>query len=141
MGVVLVVEDDPLNASLAQAVLSRDGHRVLMAADGPTALDMACRWQPDLVLLDVSLLGPMTGLDVCRALRADPATATIAVLMLSGWAFTSDIEAASAAGADAYIAKPFSNADLRARVHELIDHATSRARSRSDATGEAPQGC
>jgi CheY-like chemotaxis protein len=126
MGVVLVVEDNPTNAVLAEAVLGRAGHRVLMSADGPTALDIARRRVPDLVLLDVSLAGSMSGLDVCRALRADPATAGIAVLMLSGWAFESDIAAGHAAGADGYLAKPFSNAALCERVQELIDRAPAR---------------
>jgi len=108
-------------------VLSRDGHRVLMASEGATALDMARRWLPDAVLLDVSLLGPMTGLDVCRALRADPATAGIAILMLSGWAFESDVAAGHAAGADGYLAKPFGNAELRTRVQELIDRTPAHS--------------
>ena len=121
MGLVLVVEDDPTNAVLAGAVLSRAGHHVLMAVDGTTALDIAQRRLPDLVLLDVSLAGDMSGLDVCRALRADPATATVPVLMLSGWA------AGQAAGADGYITKPFSNAELQHRVRQLIDQAHARA--------------
>jgi DNA-binding response OmpR family regulator len=111
---------------LAEAVLGRAGHRVLMCADGPTALDIARRRVPDVVLLDVSLAGSMAGLEVCRALRADPATAAIAVLMLSGWAFESDVAAGHEAGADGYLAKPFSNVELRERAQELVDRAAAR---------------
>lgn len=118
---VLVVEDDPANAVLVETVLTRAGHRVLMTSEGASALDIARRWIPDLVLLDVSLAGSITGFEVCRALRADPATAAIGVLMLSGWAFESDIEAGHAAGADGYLAKPFNTVELRTRVQELID--------------------
>ncbi len=133
MGFVLVVEDDPANATLAEAVLSRAGHRVLHAADGVAALEIARRRSPDLILLDVSLPGALSGLDVCRALRADPATARIAVLMLSGWAFDSDVQAGRAAGADGYLAKPFLAADLRAHVQELLDRASAPAPARHQA--------
>jgi len=57
-------------------------------------------------------------------LRADAAMAGVAVLMLSGWAFDSDVQAGQAAGADGYLAKPFLVADLRARVQELLDRAS-----------------
>ena len=126
VGVVLVVEDEPLNATLAETVLRRAGHQVLMAADGPTALDIARRRVPDLILLDVSLTGSMNGLDVCRRLRSDPTTAGIAVLVLSGWTFESDVTAAHDAGADGYLAKPFAAADLVARVQQLIDGVAAR---------------
>jgi CheY-like chemotaxis protein len=69
VGVVLVVEDNPTNAVLAEAVLTRAGHQVLMAADGATALDIARRRLPDLVLLDVSLAG-------CRGMGSSPKTGT-----------------------------------------------------------------
>jgi DNA-binding response OmpR family regulator len=66
-------------------------------------------------------------LDVCRAIRANPATAGIAVLVVSGWTFESDIAAVHAAGADGYLAKPFAAADLRSLVLELIDRAATRS--------------
>jgi DNA-binding response OmpR family regulator len=132
MGVVLVVEDDPANAVLVETVLTRAGHRVLMASEGPSALDIARRWVPDLVLLDVSLAGSMSGFEVCRTLRADPVTAAVAVLMLSGWAFESDILAGQAAGADGYLAKPFGTVELRTRVQELIDRTPASAPGRCD---------
>ena len=122
MGFVLVVEDEPINATLVLAVLSRDGHRLLMAGDGTTALDLAHREVPDLSLLAVALAGKLPGLDVCRALRADPATAGVAILMLSGRAFDSDVVAGYRAGADGYLPQPFDNVELRNRVRHLIDH-------------------
>ena len=120
MALILVVEDDPANAVLVQTLLNRDGHQVLLAADGEAALDIARRRRPEVVLLDVSLAGDLTGFDVCRALRAEPGTAGAGILMLSGWAFDCDIEAGRAAGADGYVAKPFSAADLRSRIHALL---------------------
>ncbi len=122
---VLVVEDDPINAVLTETVLRRDGHRVLMTGEGAAALDIVARRLPDLVLLDLSLAGSMTGLDVCRAIRANPATARIPVLVVSGWTFESDVAAAHAAGADGYLAKPIAAADLQSGVKELIDRAAT----------------
>lgn len=68
----------------------------------------------------------MTGLDVCRALGADPRTAGVAILMLSGWAFPSDIAAGHAAGADAYMSKSYSAAALSVQADQLIEQARSR---------------
>lgn len=126
VGVILVVEDDPMNAVLTETVLRRDGHKVLMSGEGQAALDVVRRWRPDLVLLDVSLAGSMTGLDVCRALRADPGLAVIPVLVLSGWTFESDVTAAYDAGADGYLAKPFAGDELRSRVQDLLERVASR---------------
>jgi DNA-binding response OmpR family regulator len=126
MAVVLLVEDDPENLLLVTELLSRSGHRVLTAVDGPGGLDSARAWRPDVILLDVSLAGPMNGLEVCRALRAEPPTATTPIMMLSGWAFDSDLAAGREAGADDYLPKPFHPEVLRARVEHLIDWAVAR---------------
>jgi CheY-like chemotaxis protein len=66
MATVLVVEDGPANAAMIMAMLSRAGHQVLTAADGPGALESAWSWHPDVILLDVSLAGEIDGLQVCR---------------------------------------------------------------------------
>jgi CheY-like chemotaxis protein len=143
MAVVLVVEDDFANAALVSAVLAELGHRVLTSVDGPGALETARSWQPDLVVLDVGLAGALSGLDVCRALRADPSTELVPVLMLSGWAFDSDLEAGRAAGADAYLAKPFTGNDLRTLIENLLARQpvgvrTRPARPRTEAVPRTP---
>ena len=138
MGVVLVVEDELINAALAEAVLGRDGHRIILTRHGAAALELARDRQPDLVVLDVSLAGAMTGLQVCRALRASSSTAHIPVLMLSGRAFQSDLVAGHAAGADVYLAKPFSTAQLQIRVRELIDAKPASAAFADDDRRQAP---
>jgi CheY-like chemotaxis protein len=132
MSLILVVEDDSSNAMLIEMCLTRDGHKVLCAVEGLGAVDTAESWHPDLVMLDVSLAGVMNGLEVCRLLRANPATADVGVLMVSGWAFDSDIEAARAAGADGYLSKPFTPPDLRACVEAVLAKADAR---RAAATG------
>lgn len=123
MATVLVVEDDPANAQMVMAILSRAGHRVLVAADGPGGLESARSWSPDVILLDVSLAGAMSGLDVCRTLRADPRTSRTPIMFLSGWAFASDMEAGHTAGANDYLPKPFTREDLVGRVQSLLDGA------------------
>lgn len=122
MTTILIVEDDPDNAVLACAVMKKAGYHTLTAVDGHSALESVRAWRPSCVLLDVSIAGPLDGHDVCRALRAEPEPelAATPVLMLSGWAFDSDIEAGKAAGADAYLAKPFRPAELTDLVARLV---------------------
>ena len=76
---ILVVDDVPENVRLLEAVLAAHGYEVVSATDGQTALDLALSAKPDLVLLDVMMPG-MSGYDVCRAIRADPACAVLPVV-------------------------------------------------------------
>src|SRR5438445_13864414 len=121
MKTVLIGEDEPDVSLAIKSVFSRAGYRVLTAADGATALDMACRWKPDLVILDLGM-PHMSGLDVCRALRAEPSIAHTPVMMVSGWGFSTDLKAGTEAGADDYLVKPFDKNDLLARAETLMTH-------------------
>jgi DNA-binding response OmpR family regulator len=125
MTTVLVVEDDLANAHLVTVILKQAGHQVLTANDGPAGIESAHAGHPDVILLDVSLAGPMDGLQLCRALRAEADTATTPVIMLSGWASKDDRSAGRAAGCDDYLAKPYSKADLLAVVQNMIDRPAS----------------
>jgi DNA-binding response OmpR family regulator len=87
-------------------------------ADGPAALAAAREDLPDLAVLDVSMPG-VTGLEVCAALREDPATAGIRILLLSAGASLDDVARGLAAGADAYLAKPFQVSGLVHQVRAL----------------------
>lgn len=129
MAMILVVEDDASNALAARMFLERAGHKVLVAVDGPGAMQEAHDWPLDAAVLDVSLAGPLTGLDVCRELRAEPATAHLGILVLSGWTFDSDIEAAREAGADGYLSKPFRRSDLLDSVDTVLARAAQRQTS------------
>jgi CheY-like chemotaxis protein len=120
MAAILIVEDDRDNAELAREAMAQSGHDTRIVTDGAAALDAARRWHPDLILLDVSLDGPLTGLHVCEAVRADPGLAAIPVVMLSGWAFDTDLGAGRTAGADACLAKPFRPSQLQAVVQALL---------------------
>ena len=116
---VLVADDEDDIRGLVRLAVRRAGCTVVAeVADGPTALDAARSHLPDLAVLDVSMPGA-TGLEVCTALRADPATAGVRVLLLSAGASAEDVARGLAAGADSYLPKPFSVAGLVSRVREL----------------------
>lgn len=120
MATIVIGED---NADLRDAlgmIFRRAGHDVTTAPDGPSCLDLVREHPPDLLVVDVSMPG-MTGLEVCRAIRADPGDlAELPILMVSAWATVGDAQAGRAAGAGAYVAKPFSTADLLARADKLL---------------------
>jgi CheY-like chemotaxis protein len=116
---VLVADDeDDIRALVGVAVRRAGCALVESVADGEAALACARTARPDLVVLDVSMPG-RTGLEVCAALRDDPATAGIRVLLLSAGASPDDVARGLAAGADAYLPKPFSVADLVREVRTL----------------------
>ena len=116
---VLVADDEEDIRLLVCLAVRKAGCTVVAAvADGAQALVAARAEQPDLVVLDVSMPG-RTGLEVCAALRQDPATAGVRVLLLSAGASAEDVARGLAAGADAYLPKPFSVADLVSEVRAL----------------------
>ena len=117
---VLVADDeDDIRALVALAVRKAGCVVVGSVADGAAALDLARAELPELAVLDVSMPGA-TGLEVCTALRADPATAAIRILLLSAGASLEDVAAGLAAGADAYLAKPFQVSGLVHQVRSLV---------------------
>lgn len=116
---VLIADDDPDIVALVQIALERGGHRTVTAADGEEALAVARADRPALAVLDVAM-PRRDGLSVARALRADPATAGIRIIVLTAAVQPADAVAAREAGADAYVKKPFSPKDLAARVDELL---------------------
>jgi len=116
---MLIAEDDPLLMPLLLATFRSSGLRLLSAGTGTQALDLARAERPVLVLLDVGL-PEMDGYQVCRRLKTDPETAQIRVMMLTARAGAADQGLAAEAGADAYLTKPFSPAELRAAVQSLL---------------------
>ena len=116
---VLVADDEDDIRDLVCLAVRKAGPAELTAvSDGTAALAAARELAPDLAVLDVSMPGA-TGLEVCAALREDPATAGIRILLLSAGASLDDVARGLAAGADAYLAKPFSVAGLVAQIRSL----------------------
>lgn len=113
---VLVVEDERTIAESVAARLRAEGFLVEIAGDGPTAVSMAQRLKPDIVVLDVMLPG-FDGLEVCRRIQADR---PVPVLMLTARDDETDLLVGLAVGADDYLTKPFSLRELAARVHALL---------------------
>jgi DNA-binding response OmpR family regulator len=122
-GTILVVDDDPIIVSLLQVNFEIEGYDVLTATGGEAGLAQARSGSPDVVVLDVMMPG-IDGLEVARRLRADPATRSIPVVMLSAKAQAADIQAGLEV-ADDYITKPFEPLELLERVGTLV--ARSRA--------------
>jgi len=121
--VVLIADDDPDVARAVEINLSLEGYEVHLAADGDEALEEAFKLKPDLVVLDVVMPGK-DGLEVCQALRADPRTANVPVVLLTAKSQAADKVAGFGAGADDYVVKPFEPQELVARVSGVLRRST-----------------
>ncbi len=119
MAKILLAEDEADIRRLITLKLEQAGHVVRAFGDGAAALADAREHAPDLVVLDV-VMPVASGLEVCRGLRQDPATADVPIIILTARAQQGDIDSGLAAGASEYIAKPFSPRELAARVNALL---------------------
>jgi DNA-binding response OmpR family regulator len=122
---VLVIEDERDIVELIRYNLEREGFAVKAAGDGSAGLQMAERDLPDLVLLDL-MLPKMDGLEVCKAMKENPRTTHIPVIMVTAKGEESDVVVGLSLGADDYIAKPFSPKVLVARVKAVLRRAEMR---------------
>ena len=116
--VVLVADDDDDILLLVTMRLQRDGFIVISARNGEDALALAQQQRPDIAVLDIGMPG-LDGLEVLQRIRADDDLRGMRVLLLTAKAQESDVRRGYDAGADAYVRKPFSPAELSARVREL----------------------
>ena len=112
---ILVVDDTPTNLQVLVRTLQNSGHRILAAKDGPSALDIAKRAQPNLMLLDVMMPG-MDGFEVCRKLKSQPETRDTMVIFLSARGEVADKVSGLELGAIDYITKPIQGEEVIARV-------------------------
>jgi len=122
MALVLIADDDPAIRDLVVFQLQAEGHRCVAVGDGEAALAAMREHAPDLAILDVSMPG-MSGFEVCRELRADPALAWMPVLVLTASVQGSDVTQGFASGADDYVVKPFDPRELSERVRAMLDRA------------------
>lgn len=116
---LLVVDDDPVNVELLCDLLEALDYRTVGARDGAEALRAARERLPDLVLLDIMMPG-MNGYEVCRRLKADPATAGIPVVFVTALSDTEDKVQAIESGGDDFLTKPFNRPVLVARIRSLL---------------------
>lgn len=117
--VLLIADDDEDILTLVQLRLARSGYDVVVARDGEEALQLAREHRPDLAVLDW-MMPKASGIDVLRAIRADPAIADTPVVMLTARVSEDDLRAGLEAGADDYVAKPFSPQELAATVQAIL---------------------
>ena len=119
MTTVLVAEDDEDILLLVATRLKRDGYDVVTARTGSEALELIRERRPDIAVLDIGM-PPPDGLEVVRRVRSDADLQGTRLLLLTAKAQESDLRRGMEAGADAYVSKPFSPADLSARVAALL---------------------
>ena len=129
---ILVVDDEEDILELLDYNLTKEGFRVVRAATGESALDLARTERPDLIVLDL-MLPSLDGLEVCKHVRAERSTANIPIVMLTAKGGEADIVLGLELGADDYITKPFSPRVLVARVRAAL-----RRRSRAAPDEDAP---
>lgn len=116
---ILIADDDETIIRLLTITLRNEGYELIIARDGRAALDMVNSEHPDMAILDV-MMPEMTGFEVCHALRAQPETATMPVIILSGLSDVNDKASGLQAGADEYVTKPIDLRELAARVAGLL---------------------
>jgi len=126
MKTVLVVDDDADIRELITWKLSQAGYTTLAASDGEAGLTAAVDGVPDLILVDW-MMPKMTGIEVCRALRDDPVTSRIPIILLTAKAQEAEVERGFAAGVDDYIVKPFSPREMLGRIEAVLARSEARA--------------
>ena len=119
MARVLIVDDTLPNAELLEAHLDGTGFETRLATNGEDALRDAVAWRPDVVLLDI-MMPKMSGFDVCKRLRADPATARVGVFMVTALDQPTDIERAVEVGTDDFVTRPINKTELLLRIRALL---------------------
>jgi CheY-like chemotaxis protein len=120
---VLLVEDDPVNRTLAKRILTAHNYPFAEATDGAAALDAIAARRPDVILMDLSL-PVMNGWEATERIRRDPTLAGIRILAVTANAMTGDRERALRAGCDDYLTKPFRPAELVAALERLTADLT-----------------
>ena len=116
---VLIADDNRQNLELVQAYLEELGCRIVTASDGQETLDKVAKAPPDVILLDI-MMPKVSGFEICRKLKSDPATATIPICMVTALNEEGDIERAVEAGTDDFLSKPINRWELLTRVRSLL---------------------
>jgi CheY-like chemotaxis protein len=116
---ILIADDNPPNVELLEAYLSDVDCEIAIAVDGQDALDKVAEFSPDVILLDV-MMPKLSGFEVCKQLKQDPATRKIMILMVTALNELGDIERAVDAGTDDFLSKPVNKLELVKRVENML---------------------
>ena len=116
---ILYVEDNEMNRQIVRDLLKRTTYRLIEAHDGEAGVATALAERPDLILMDIQL-PKISGIEATRKLRAQPATAATPIVAITSFALAGDDQKAKAAGATAYLAKPYSPRDLLKLIRKLL---------------------
>ncbi len=116
---ILIADDNPTNIELLEAYLSDLDCEIMVATDGRDTLDKVATFQPHLILLDI-MMPKLSGFEVCKKIREDPATREIMILMVTALNEPGDIERAVAAGCDDFLSKPVNKLELNKRVENML---------------------
>ena len=119
---VLLVEDNEFNRKIVRDLLARQPYDLLEAYDGEEGVAAALRDKPDVIVMDIQL-PKLSGLDATRAIRAEPETATIPIIVVTSFALSGDDKKAMDAGASAYLAKPYSPRQLLDTIRRMAGDA------------------
>ncbi len=116
---ILIVDDNQANCELLEAYLDGIACETAIAQDGQQALEMVSEFQPDLILLDV-MMPKLSGFEVCKKLKSEPATSRIMILMVTALNELGDIERAVDAGTNDFLSKPVNRVELIKRVENML---------------------
>ena len=119
---ILLVEDNEFNRKIVRDLLAKEPYDLLEAHDGEAGVAAARRDKPDVIVMDVQL-PKLSGLDATRAIRAEPETATIPIIVVTSFALSGDDKKAMDAGASAYLAKPYSPRQLLDTIRRMAGDA------------------
>jgi CheY-like chemotaxis protein len=116
---ILIADDNPTNVELLEVYLTDVECQIAIAVDGRDTLDKVAEFQPDLILLDV-MMPKISGFEVCKRLKGDPATKDIMILMVTALNEPGDIERGVLSGCDDFLSKPINKVELLKRVENLL---------------------
>ena len=116
---ILIADDNSANVELLEAYLCDIPCEMAVAVDGQDTLDKVAEFKPDLILLDV-MMPKLSGFEVCKKLKDDPATSSIMILMVTALNELGDIERAVDAGTDDFLSKPVNKLELTKRVENML---------------------
>jgi DNA-binding response OmpR family regulator len=117
---VLIVDDEPSIIVALQFLMEQQGYETLVAFSGEEAMEAVARHRPDLILLDI-MLPVVDGFEVCQRVRENPAWRDVRIVLVTALGSEANVTKGLDLGADAYVTKPFANADLVAKVKELLE--------------------